>query len=124
MTDIHLTIPSFSTAPYSNILPSLERASISCTDLLTLDALDIAKQAQVPAKQVRRLVDALGHALQSELDEEARSGLESSGKQIGEGWTCVSLLDDGLDRLLGGGLPTGYITEMTGERYALGLPIL
>lgn len=33
-------------------------------------------------------------------------------------WEAISTLDDDMDRALGGGIPAGYITEVTGERYA------
>lgn len=32
-------------------------------------------------------------------------------------WSTISTLDPALDELLGGGIPTGYLTEITGERY-------
>lgn len=32
-------------------------------------------------------------------------------------WNAISTLDPALDELLGGGIPTGYLTEVTGERY-------
>ena len=32
-------------------------------------------------------------------------------------WNTISTLDDGIDAILGGGLPTGYLCEVTGERY-------
>ena len=32
-------------------------------------------------------------------------------------WNTISTLDSVLDELLGGGIPTGYLTEVTGERY-------
>lgn len=44
------------------------------------------------------------------------STLKKSGKDIVDSWNTVSTLDDDLDRALGGGIPTGYITEVTGER--------
>jgi DNA repair protein RAD57 len=31
-------------------------------------------------------------------------------------WSAISTLDDAMDMALGGGIPTGYVTEVTGER--------
>ena len=32
-------------------------------------------------------------------------------------WNTISTLDPAMDALLGGGIPMGYVTEITGERY-------
>jgi DNA repair protein RAD57 len=32
------------------------------------------------------------------------------------GWNCISTLDEKLDAALGGGIPPGYLVEITGER--------
>ena len=31
-------------------------------------------------------------------------------------WSVISTLDPAMDALLDGGIPTGYVTEVTGER--------
>ena len=128
MTDLVTVVPDLSTASFSNILPSLERSNITCSDLLTLDAVDIAKHAQVPARDVRRLVDTLLNALHAQLqhtptrenagrsDAIQRKALRSDGRDLQRTWRTISTLDEGLDTALGGGFPVGYLSEITGER--------
>ena len=124
MTDLLHTLPDFPTKSYSHLLPSLEKNLITTTDLLTLDALEIAKRAQLPLLDVKRLINHVIRILQSQLglgqDEgqnELIGGSRKSGKEVVEKWNTISLLDASLDSALGGGIPTGYITEFTGERY-------
>lgn len=130
--DLLSTLPSFPTKRYAHILPSLERNNISTADLITLDTLEIAKRAHVPPADVRRLaaqiVDALHRdvGFQTEKDEDA--GTEDSfneklvpgplNRVVLSRWNTISTLDPTMDALLDGGIPTGYVTEVTGERYA------
>jgi len=125
MTDLLTVLPLFPTSPFSNVLPSLERNQIAVADLITLDAVDIARRAQLPAREVRRLTDALLEALHDDLaigsttsqpDAENRSSLVSAGTSLVDKWSTISLLDEHLDAALGGGIPTGYLTEIVGER--------
>ena len=102
----------------------LDKALITSNDLLTLDAADVAKRAQLPAAEVRKLADAVIAALHHQLGfggEEAvgNSFLSASGNPdtTEHGWTCISTLDQELDAALGGGIPRGYLVEVTGERY-------
>ncbi|MCJ1363950.1 hypothetical protein MMC16_003059 [Acarospora aff. strigata] len=129
MTDLLHVVPSFPTKSYTHLLPSLEKNLITTTDLLSLDALEIAKRAQLPLLDVRRLANHVLKELQSELglgdvDEEESDGrrekvgrgtLRKTGRAVVERWTTISTLDEALDVALGGGIPTGYITEITGE---------
>lgn len=121
MTDLLQVLPHFETRPFSHLLPSLDRALVTTSDLLTLDAHHVAKRAQLPAGELRRLVDALVPALHQQLGfgadattEDASSPALSSPTPA---WRCISTLDDGLDAALGGGIPPGYVVEVTGERY-------
>ena len=134
MTDLLHIIPSFPTKLYTHLLPSLERSLITTTDLLSLEVLEIAKRAQLPLLDVRRLVNHVLKELQGDLglsvavgkerddgriqikDLETRGRLRKSGREIAEGWRTVSTLNEELDAALGGGIPIGYITEVTGER--------
>jgi len=134
MTDLLHIVPSFPTKSYTHLLPSLEKSLITTTDLLSLDALEIAKRAQLPLLDVRRLVNHVLKVLQGELGlgeadredgkdsrgqstgEEARGRLRKSGRETIERWKTISTLNGELDATLGGGVPTGYITEITGER--------
>ena len=135
MTDLLHILPNFSTADYSHLIPSLEKHLITCTDLLTLEATDIAKRAQLPVLDVRKLVGAILAQLQGQLGLGGSNGattsqpgvqtvggtveqgvLRKSGNDLRREWSTISTLDDDLDAALGGGIPTGYITEITGER--------
>lgn len=124
MTDLLHTIPGFPTKTYAHLLPSLEKHLVTTTDLLTLDALDIAKRAQLPLLDVRRLINHVVTILQSQLGlsqgpdcSDFQGSLRKSGKETVGKWGTISLIDDSLDGAIGGGIPTGYVTEITGERY-------
>jgi DNA repair protein RAD57 len=106
MSDILQILPHFSTVLFSHLLPSLDKASVTTADLLCTQPVDIARRAQIPSNEVAKLINALIESLHDDVEE---NKLPS--------WTCISLLDDGLDEALGGGFPVGYVTEVTGERY-------
>ena len=116
MTDLIQVLPDLDTQSFSHILPSLEKASLTTNDLITLEAVDVAKRAQVPPNEVKRLANEVVHALHAQLgllDEDEASG--DSDADHGERGT-VSTLDDDLDIALNGGFPTGHLVEITGER--------
>lgn len=119
MTNLLTVLPDFDVAPYSHILPSLERALVTTADLLTLNAPDVAKRAQVPPGEVKRLTDALLLALHQSTagkpDLEAWPGGESVSNAIAQR-SSIATLDDALDATLGGGISTGHLTEIVGER--------
>lgn len=132
MTDLLHTIPDFPTKTYTHLLPSLEKHLITTTDLLTLDALDVAKRAQLPLLDVKRLANHVFAILQAQLglnsevassyldtgeDRPGYGSLRKTGEEVTDQWSTVSTLDNALDAVLGGGIPTGYITEITGERF-------
>lgn len=131
MTDLLHTLPSFSTARYSHVLPNLDKALITVADLLTLDASEVARRAQVPAAEVRKLSTALleelhtqcglGSAVAAESDDDTTgagggTSVEENRTSTERKWSAISTLDTAIDVALGGGIPTGYITEVTGER--------
>jgi DNA repair protein RAD57 len=133
MTDLLTVLPHFDSRPYTHVLPSLEKALITCSDLLTLDAIHVAKRAQLPPAEVKKLGDALLDALgdtalegwplgesgvPNDAGEKEASVAAKSGKSLQDQW-IVSTLDDKLDIALNGGIHSGYLTEITGERYAL-----
>jgi DNA repair protein RAD57 len=109
MTNLLLVLPEFDVRPHSHILPSLEKALVSTADLLTLDALDVAKRAQVPPGEVKKLADALLEGLHSELAH----GATNVGSEVR---LAISTLDDQIDHSLGGGIRPGHLTEVVGER--------
>jgi DNA repair protein RAD57 len=122
MTDLTATLPGFPTHQYVRLLPSLEKNLVTTADLLTLDCVEIAKRAQLPLLDLKRLCNAVLKALQGDVgiaeNEEAQqiSILRKTGKDLLNSWNTISTLDDDIDLALGGGIPTGYITEVTGER--------
>ena len=132
MTDLLHILPDFPTKTYTHLLPSIEKRLITTTDLLTLDALDIAKRAQLPLLDVRRLVNDVIACLHGELgvssdtstahssipavESPGKASLKQSGESVIRQWAYISTLDPALDALLGGGIPPGYLTEIVGER--------
>lgn len=131
MTDLLHTLPDFPTKSYTHLVPSLEKHHITTTDLITLDTLEIAKRAQLPLLDVRRLANHVVATLQGELglrnDSSSNAGgeeqtikygfLKKDGKDLVNQRPTISTLSPALDSALAGGIPTGYITEITGERY-------
>ena len=135
MTDLLHVLPDFPTNSYTHLIPSLERHHISTTDLLTLDALEIAKRARLPLLDLRRLAHHILCTLQNDLGLEksnpseydvelhapkpaqVQTALSSAGREVTAQRPTVSTLDRSLDDAIGGGIPTGYVTEIVGERY-------
>lgn len=84
----------------------------------------MAKRAGVPSGEVRKLVDVVLKGLHGDLgteveDLDTRVDVENGGvnEVQKEEWRSISTLDERIDEVLGGGIPTGYVTEITGERY-------
>ena len=141
MTDLVTTLPRFSTQPFSHLLPSLEKACITTTDLLTLNAQEVARRANVPLLDLRSLVKAVVEALHFDLGlleprdrpdgatESTSNGCNfgkdrRTGQELVEAWSVISTLEPAFDTALAGGIPTGYITEITGERCVILVPLL
>ncbi|KAF1917999.1 P-loop containing nucleoside triphosphate hydrolase protein [Ampelomyces quisqualis] len=122
MTDLLHVLPDFAAKPYSHLLPSLDKALLTTNDLLTLDPAHVAKRAQLPAGELRRLAEAVTTALHRQLGFGAEeppgsafvAGL-SSADHGPAARRCISTLDGALDAALGGGIPPGYLVEVTGE---------
>ncbi|KAK1912377.1 hypothetical protein P3342_009978 [Pyrenophora teres f. teres] len=118
MTDLLQVLPDFDQKPYTHLLPSLDKALITTNDLLTLDAADVAKRAQVPAGELRKLADGVVAALHRQLGfggTDAEYVGNEFLSQEKDAWNCISTLDQRLDAALGGGIPRGYLVEITGE---------
>lgn len=123
MTDLSNVLPDFDTQSYIRIIPPLERNNVTVADLLTLDSAEVAKRAQVPLLDVKRLSKAILEPLHRDLGVVASkdgkkefANLRKPGTQLLESWSTISTLDDQMDEALGGGIPAGSITEITGER--------
>ncbi|KAL5118820.1 DNA repair protein rhp57 [Pleosporales sp. CAS-2024a] len=117
MTDLLQVLPdALDTKPFAHLLPSLDRALVTTNDLLTLDAADVAKRAQVPPAELRKLVRAVVAALHRQLgvggDEARRTAFVAA---LADAAPAISTLDAELDAALGGGIPPGYLVEVTGE---------
>lgn len=134
MTDLPTILPNLSTRHFAHLLPALDRHGITVVDLLTLNALEIAKRTSLPILDLRRLAQAVANALQDDLGINATS--KSTGDELSSSSSkhslgnckrsatdvlqrrdTISFLDDALDGAIGGGIPTGYVTEVTGERF-------
>jgi len=123
MADLMDVLPDFPVATFSHLLPSLSKKLITISDLLTLDAQEIAKRAQVPPSEVTKLSNALVQALQVQYTSGSPNGASTFSvehtKNAESEHGKISTLDDILDAALGGGIPAGFITEVTGERWVL-----
>ncbi|KAI0860301.1 DNA repair protein RAD57 [Xylaria cubensis] len=144
MTDLSQVLPDFPVAQYARLLPAIEKNQLTVTDLLTLELPEIGKRTQLPLLDVKRLCNAVLAALHADLgvsatDEGDGKQKQSEAKQneaqqkkkhsgikdgflrqtgtelLARPWHTISTLDASLDAALGGGVPTGYITEITGE---------
>ncbi|PYI08696.1 hypothetical protein BO78DRAFT_61078 [Aspergillus sclerotiicarbonarius CBS 121057] len=133
--DLLSVLPDFPTKPYAHIIPPLERSHITTVDLITLDTLEVAKRARVPPADVRRLsaqiIRALHHDVGFEENKDADADADEPSSSLSidvpvfpgpttrldaSQWSAISTLDPTLDALLDGGIPTGYLMEVTGER--------
>ena len=127
MTDLAVTLPTFPADPYLHLLPALDRHHVSTADLVTLDAVALAKRTQLPVLDLRRLckhvVDALHQDLRlGDADWDHPDKLSQLGDCPGPGSGLsrpgsIDTLDAGFNEILGGGVPFGYVSEVTGERY-------
>ncbi|KAI3327868.1 DNA repair protein RAD57 [Xylariaceae sp. AK1471] len=135
MTDLSRVLPDFPVAQYARLLPAIEKSQLTVTDLLTLEVPEIGKRTQLPLLDIKRLCNAILVALHADLGvgdagtgkgtgDEKNSGIASSSSSslrqtgtelLAQPWRTISTLDASLDEALGGGVPTGYITEVTGE---------
>ncbi|SPO05726.1 related to RAD57 protein [Cephalotrichum gorgonifer] len=126
MTDLPRALPQFPTARFSKILAALDKHGINTTDLLTVDATELERRTNVHALDIKRLSAAVLDSLHRDLGalpsrEDAKPppvGSHAPKKSLVElcdAWSTISTLDTTLDASLGGGVPVGYVTEITGE---------
>lgn len=104
--------------------------------MLTLEVADIGKRTQLPLLDLKRLCNAVLASLHADLgvaskDEEEPSSTTGDNvptkgangdnalrhhlSTLESQWSTISTLDPVLDASLNGGIPTGYITEISGE---------
>ncbi|KAK0747656.1 DNA repair protein RAD57 [Apiosordaria backusii] len=139
MTDLLRVLPDFPVKQFGGLISALESRGYTTGDLLTLDPAEIEARTKLP--NVKRLCDAILDALHSDLgvanpppppllpqhDDAQSNGepshhhppqhsrLKHTASELAEQWQTISTLDPLLDRALGGGIPTGHVTEITGE---------
>jgi DNA repair protein RAD57 len=133
MTDLLSTVPDFSTAAYTHLIPSFEKNGITVADLLTLDPIEIVRRCPLPLLDVRRFIKEVIESLRRDAGVqdvpitkneefsltqklEDNCGIVRGFRKVVNNWNPISTLDDKIDEALGGGIPTGYVTEVTGER--------
>lgn len=134
MSDLSFILPNFPLTPHDqNIVLNLEKLNITISDLLTLDQLDVSKRAVISILDLRRFTKEVIEALHSSLQPlnaefgakvaiktEAEGGSLRLGLTGFEAWKSQLYLSTGdseLDRTLNGGIMTGGLTEIVGERY-------
>ncbi|KAL1871582.1 hypothetical protein VTK73DRAFT_2011 [Phialemonium thermophilum] len=142
MTDLLCVLPEFPVSRYANLVPALEKHNLTVSDLLTLDVADIGKRTGLPLLDIKRLRNAILDALHRDLgvtpdaqkagpdprnplpaDPTPRTAqgpslaypLRHTHASLASQWQTITTLDPVLDKALGGGVPVGYVTEVTGE---------
>ena len=133
MSNLSEILPDFNLGPFQHLLHSLQKNEITVADLLSLEPADVARKCPLPLLDIRHLANSVIEHLQRDLHMIARepstssellastNGYQDAGSEAGgmpqlEEPKFISTGDPKLDCLLGGGLPTGYITEVVGER--------
>lgn len=130
--DLAQVLPGLDLRPLSHLIYSLEKNEITVADLVSVEPTEIARKCPLPLLDARRLVASVIECLQKDLAMQPPKQLGTSDKLVPSSDSSAAglptppssrevqfifTLDAGLDSLLGGGLPTGYITEVVGERY-------
>lgn len=139
MSDLHALLPDFPSADkYAALLAGLETHRIGLSELLTLEAAEVGKRtrlplldlqrlceevraqlAQVPARPVRRTRPVKASSSSEEEkkgeDDEEREHKHTAGHNARDKVARISTLDPALDAALGGGFPTGVLSEVVGE---------
>ena len=137
MADLLHVLPDFDTESYSYLLNSLDRHQITASDLLALDTSELARRAKLPLPQLRALVEEVtrklhvasgiceddgGNEIADQDHLHGEEAADSKDKESVAGWSergldLISTLDEKIDQALAGGFATGYVSEVTGERY-------
>jgi DNA repair protein RAD57 len=111
MSDIILV--SNLATPSSRVLQALDNAGLQTVDLLTLDVFEIHRRTQLSVIDVQSLVKDVIAALS--LSDE--NDVVKSVGQRSKAFAFLTTGDEKINDMLGGGIPTGSLTEVTGERY-------
>ena len=94
------------------MLQALDTAEVSAVDLLTLDVFEIHRRTGLSVVDVQNLVTDVLAALASGTDGEAKTAAERE-----RDFAFLTTGDKRIDGLLGGGVPSGSLTEVAGERF-------
>ena len=113
-----LILVSNLTTPSSRVLQALDNAGLQTIDLLTLDIFEIHRRTQLSVIDVQILVKDVISALADTVERDAKN-IEERFQAFG----FLTTGDDKIDELLGGGIPVGSLTEVTGERYVFAIHI-
>lgn len=132
MADLKDVLPHFDIQPWRHLTYSLEKKNVLTAELISQDAVEIARRCPLPLKEVKRLIAAVNAALQADLTSATigpRSASEDDASEpfrkkpraerprgLKKKMTFVRTLDASIDQCLGGGFPTGSISEIVGER--------
>jgi hypothetical protein len=98
--------------PCTRVLQALDNAGIQTVELLTLDVFEIRRRTQLSVIDVQKLVVDVINALGATVD----AGVKTAEERMCE-FSFLTTGDARVDGLLGGGIPTGCLTEVSGERY-------
>jgi hypothetical protein len=112
MSDIILV--SNLATPSSRVLQALDNARLQTVDLLTLDVFEIHRRTQLSVIDVQNLVKDIIAALSLTVESDVVKSVEERS----QAFAFLTTGDERINKLLGGGIPTGSLTEITGERYA------
>lgn len=131
MADLTEVLPNFDLEPWKHLTFSLEKRNVLTAELISLDPTEIVKRCPLPLKEVERMTAAVTCALKADLGflsmqppPERQVEVERPLKDTGQPGhplpqkraQFVKTLDSAIDHCLGGGFPTGKITEIVGER--------
>ena len=87
--------------------------NIGFLDLLSIDKIELSKRCNLHPELIEATIkDFVNHQENSLLTHDC---FTPGGAEDNDDLVVVSLRDDGLDRILGGGLQPGHIIEVTGE---------
>lgn len=134
MSDLHTVLPHYR-APdrLQSLLPRLERHVVTVGDILTQEPSKVGPRASIGILEMQMLRKSILEALHSDLGigEKTQTSTDAggpaehvgqrrvrqrSGVELSRSWHSISALDETLDAELGGGFPTGHISEIAGER--------
>ena len=111
MTDLYKSYPDSSLPlleEYEELMSSFHRIGLTTADLLTLEPVFIAQMCERSAVEVRQFLKRLETDVYASLVLESAKGNGNSDEFLTTG-------DEGIDQVLGGGIPIGCITEVSGE---------